>query len=59
MGDAERERDGDGGVDRVPAALQDGEADVAGVGLGAGDGALTSGGDARLLVRRRELARRH
>ena len=49
-------RDGDGGVDRVAAALQDGEADVAGVGLGAGDGALPAGGDALVLIVRRRAA---
>ena len=59
MRDAQREGDGDGGVDRVAAALQDGHADVAGVGLGARDGAVPSGRDARSARPRRELARRH
>ncbi len=46
MRDAQGEGDGDGGIDRVAAALQDGDAHVAGVGLRAGDGAVLSRGDA-------------
>ena len=50
MGDAERERDGNRGIDRVAAALQDRDADVAGVGLRAGDCAQPPGGDALVAL---------
>ena len=56
MGDAERERDGDGGIHGVPAALQDGDTDVTGVGLGAGDGALPARRDALIAIGRRRAA---
>ena len=50
MGDAERERDGNRRIDRVPAAFQDRDAEVAGVGLRAGDGAQPPAGDALVAL---------
>jgi hypothetical protein len=62
MGHAERERDGDRGVHGVAAALQDSDADIGGVGLGAGNRAAPAGREALEVGRRRgwgrELARR-